>query len=367
MNDLIESLYIHFPFCDSFCSYCDFYKRKWSSTDATAMLSSYEEELEQMWQKLTALHHRHQQQIAPLKTLYIGGGSPSLWGKRGAVFLKKFLEGNQILLDEACEFTLEVNPRHFEEILPYWQSIGVNRISMGVQSLNQGVMNQLGRKQDFQAVERALVALQASGINFSIDLLLGVNTKDRNLDLEIEQLLSYNPSHLSAYILTPKGTCYKYPLPPEEEIRKEYLHLSLLLTQQGFVHYEVSNFAKKGKESQHNLQYWRHNCVAALGHSASGMVGNHRYKWSQKQFKLEKLGEEEIYLERLYLRLRTNLGLSLEEFFRGKVQQEKMQELLLEWEKRRYLKASSPLLCLSPLGYLMLDSLMDELFVRVLR
>src|SRR5690606_3119582 len=174
--------------------------------------------------------------------------------------------------------------------------------------------------------------------NFSLDFLLGIpfsQEKKRNIKKELDLLLSYRPKHISLYILNARS---KYPyiqnLPEDEYIRDEYLFVSEYLRSQGFHHYEVSNFALSGFESEHNMRYWRGESVAALGPTGTGYLALEtnkaiRYKWkvSEANFELENLGEEELSLEKTYLSLRTHEGFA---------PPKGSEELMGRWEQENY-------------------------------
>lgn len=388
----IKSLYIHYPFCNSICNYCDFYTLSAKDLHRRELRTrnvDYSRYIESSYQKLKVVHEKYDLSLSSLETLYIGGGSPSIWGEEGADFVKSFLSGNQISFDDDYdyEFTLEVNPSAAAttfEVLDRWIDIGVNRFSLGVQTLDPTLYPLLGRRYKLEDAYLTMEFLQRrTSANYSVDLLLGLpRTRDgkgrRNLQRELDDILSYSPTHISAYILTPHS---RYPhslrrmLPDDEEIRNEYLFLADYLSSKGYLHYEVSNYALPGKESKHNLKYWHGASVAALGANATGYLDlsstqGYRYKWSSYIAEAavegtfceeEFLSEEEIFLERLYLQLRTNLGILPQCFFAGD-ELKKFWILVQSWEKKLYLSNKGPRVCLSSLGLLMLDSLMDEIF-----
>jgi oxygen-independent coproporphyrinogen III oxidase len=197
------------------------------------------------------------------------------------------------------------------------------------------------------------------GIPFSEEL-------NRDVISELEKVLTYNPEHISLYILTTKENyIHKNNLPSEERIEKEYLEVSEFLKSRGFLHYEVSNYAKPGLRSKHNLKYWKGDSVGALGPSATGFLslGNLgiRYKWQTKtsEFSLENIGPEEYKLERLYTLLRTDEGISGSDFFE---ETEKWTHLVKKWDSLGYLNKKEERITLSSKGYLLMDSLMDDIF-----
>lgn len=312
-----------------------------------------------------SLIERHGYVWAPLKTLYIGGGTPSLWGTEGKDFLEKFLKKNNIVLDKNCEFTLEVNPGAWnDEVLSAWQKLGANRFSLGVQSLNKEMITYLDRIHSIEDVHETLHYFNKHKLNFSVDFMLGLPFSDqlkRDVIGELEQALLYNPSHFSVYILTVKDNYRHYQnLPEEDWIEKEFLSVSDFLIQKGFQHYEVSNFTLPGKQSAHNLNYWKSHTVAALGPSATGFLSEDklRYKWlpQKPEMAFEQLNEEEFNLEKIYMSIRSQEGIRLQDF------PPKLVQLVQEWERKNLVVQKEGIITLSSKGYLLLDSLMNDLF-----
>ena len=270
------------------------------------------------------------------------------------------------------EWTMEVNPAAYEvEGLNAWEELGLNRYSVGIQTLDEGLLKRLGRRHNLEDSRKTLKLFQ--GKNYSADLMLGLPFSEGKRDVlaELKELLSYKPKHLSVYILTVDDT---YPffkeLPSEEWIENEFLKVSESLRAQGYSHYEVSNFAKPNFEARHNVRYWESASVAALGPTATGLLvkGNEaiRYKWSEEgsDFEREDLDQKSFKLEKLYMRLRSNLGFKPLDFF-SPDEEKLFQKIALDWKSRGLLTESEKGLCLSAQGYLLLDSLMDEIFISI--
>lgn len=362
--NLVNSLYLHFPFCKHLCNYCDFYK---------TIPQNFGQDIDTFHQLFTTQFSQHEKlmreynlEFSPLKTLYIGGGTPSLWGEKGAHFLRDFLAQNNLSFQPDYEFTMEVNPATWTEAsIEAWRKTGVNRFSIGVQALREDFIKILDRVHDLEEVYKTLRFFRDLRMNFSLDLMLGLPKSSelkRDVIQELQEMLEYNPSHFSVYILTVKEQ-YKHfsDLPDEDYIEEEYLKVSTFLKQQGFGHYEVSNYALPGKESHHNLQYWKGASVAALGPSATGYFRLKdkalRYKWktSQPLFETELLGIDEMKLEKIYLALRTNLGLSLRDL------SDYNQVRCESWAGRGLATVDNEIFRLNAKGYLLLDSLILEL------
>lgn len=371
--DIISSLYIHFPYCRHLCNYCDFFKSAPSAIERNKKIPEYHKMLELSIDRLKNFYDEQEASIGELNTIYIGGGTPSLWGIEGATFLKNFLEENKIRISKNCEMTLEVNPGTWsEEGLNAFQSIGFNRFSLGVQSTRNDFLEKLDRVHRQKEVKATLDQFNKMDVNFSVDFMLGLpfsKEYKRNIREELDQILDSNPSHISLYILTVKDNyVFHEALPDEEWIENEFLEVSSYLREKGFLHYEVSNFSLPGKESIHNSKYWSGESICALGPSATGYLANSgaRYKWKPyaPEIEVEFLSDSEIRMEKFYLNLRTNTGILLNDFFKGD-DLEKSMSLIESWESRGLCKSDDGKVVLTPRGYLMMDSLMDEAFLAV--
>jgi oxygen-independent coproporphyrinogen-3 oxidase len=328
-----------------------------------------------MWIRNKALLHGNGCEITKLKTLYIGGGTPSLWGERGASFLKDLFNAEGVELAKDCEFTLEVNPGTWtSESIRAWKAIGVSRFSLGIQSLRSDYLKILDRVHSVEDVFETLEYFNSIEAAFSVDFMLGLpwsESKERHIENELNEILKFKPEHLSLYILTAKGGYpHKKELPEDDFLEKEYLKVAELLKARGFDHYEVSNFALKGKESRHNLQYWRGGSVAAVGPSGVGFLSEEalRYKWKTSDAVpvLENLNQDEVALEKLYLGLRIHDGIFLKDHFNTH-QLAKLVPLFKSWDNEGLALYHDDLgsLVLTSRGYLVLDGLINQIFTRL--
>lgn len=365
----VTSLYVHVPFCRHLCDYCDFYKMRLEG--GTAQLRQFEDYLTSSWKRHESILLEHGQTWGPLETLYLGGGTPSLWGLQGAEFLAGLFEG-QISWNRGYEATMEIDPGSWDEVgLLAWEKFGINRYSVGTQSLNPHFLKVLDRAHD---VEQTLTLLhRLKGKNFSVDFLLGApqsEERNRNILEELSALLEYGPSHVSLYILHPnKGYLKHHQMPPDEWIRKEYLTVSAYLRSRGFHHYEVSNFALNQKESKHNLRYWLGESVGALGPTGTGYFAISeeqawRYKWKpgRAEIEPEHLGSSEMQLEKLYTRLRLSQAFQAAELVPQSCI-ESFEELLLHWENTGLVEAKvGNQWKMRPEGWVILDTLMGQIF-----
>ncbi len=357
----VSSLYLHVPFCKHLCNYCDFYKRKLDPS--TDQFGEFHQFLSDSISRHEKLLIENNFSLGKLETVYLGGGTPSLWGTRGAEFVEHHLLNEKI--DANAEFTMEIDPGTWTlEMIRAWQKIGLNRISVGTQTLDPEFLKVMDRVHSLDDTFNFLEFLQKEDWNYSLDFLLGIpfsRARNRNIKQEIDNLLKYNPKHISLYILNARS---KYPfiqdMPDDEYIRDEYLFVSDYLKGKGFHHYEVSNFALPGFESKHNQKYWRGESVAALGPTGTGLLKissnkSLRYKWkvTQAEVELEPLGLKEVELENTYLSLRTSDGIFLPQ---------EMDCVVKSWVQQKYcFKENNKVKC-TALGFLMLDSLMDDIF-----
>ncbi len=359
----VSSLYVHLPFCKHLCNYCDFYKYTYDQQkieDFNQLL------LSQFDAQQTLLSHNNYK-LVPLETLYFGGGTPSLWGIEGAEFFKQHLLP-KIELKADCEFTMEVDPGTWSpESIQKWQECGVNRFSIGTQAMDENFIKIMDRSHTLNDTLQTLKYFASLKTNFSVDFMLGLpHSEKRDILTELKMLLDYNPNHVSLYILaTRKNYPLNHALPEDDLTREEYLKVSDFLQSQGFVHYEVSNFAKPSFESKHNLKYWHYEPVAAIGPSATGLLPLQtnaaiRYKWkvTTNDYQLEELDQYAIKLEKLYLGLRTNEGIHPPAFFANNT---KATAILQKWCDQDLAYFQNDKFILNAKGMVMMDSLVQEL------
>jgi oxygen-independent coproporphyrinogen-3 oxidase len=369
----IKSLYFHFPFCRHLCNYCSFYKRIPQSKEKE--YKEFEELIDSSWLTHEKFIHDNGFKLTALDTLYFGGGTPSLWGKSGIDYLKNNLLADKLALLPDAEVTLEVNPATTtQEELELWIDAGINRFSIGIQTLNEHVLKLIDRVHTLQESFRLLEIVQTLNVNYSVDFMLGL-PKDENVkrDIieELDQILYYQPKHISLYILTVGNKYIHLDKIPEEEIVSEEFHkVATHLKKKGFIHYEVSNYSLAGFESKHNKKYWHYESVAALGASATGFLKNSdetaiRYKWKTEKPELliENLNSDELKLEELYMGLRMKGGLDVDSVFKDD-EKIRFNRLIKDWDERGLVDEISPL-TLSSSGFIILDSLMSEIFNKV--
>ncbi len=276
MQSFFQSLYLHVPFCVHKCKYCSFYSINWSLNFEELYLKAILREME-----LTAkISHE-------LKTIYIGGGTPSCLSTQGLIKLIKGLFSNYKICQNA-EFSIEVNPGTIDDTkLSVIKDLGVNRLSIGVQSFTDKELKILGRlhysKEAMDAIESAL---KKGFLNVSIDLIYGIPfQRVSDWIKNLEMAVSFDVKHISIYELTVEEKTkfheeiYQEKLRPleEREIVDMYITATEFLEGKGFKKYEISNFAKKGFECQHNLGYWNRKSYLGIGPSAHSFIGNKRF------------------------------------------------------------------------------------------
>jgi oxygen-independent coproporphyrinogen-3 oxidase len=271
----IPSLYVHFPFCETKCHYCDFYslgRERTREGDATQFEQALKTEAD-------LSGHR----LAPeLDTIFFGGGTPSM---TPADSMKRALEPlwKSTRVTSETEWTMEANPSSVTtESLSEYRAFGVNRVSMGVQAMRDDLLLRLGRVHSREKAISALDSIFSAGIdNVSVDLLCGVPGQSlRDIEEAMTKLTSFPISHLSCYLLTlaPHHRMHK-DLPDEDTQLSHLLFIDEFMKSRGFEHYEISNFAKPGKRARHNLGYWKGKSCLALGPSAHGFDSLNSRRW----------------------------------------------------------------------------------------
>ena len=273
MSDI--GLYFHVPFCAGKCPYCDFY----SQPAREEAMDAYVRRVKELLPLLAERYPR------PLGTVYFGGGTPSLLGPdRLAALLEK--AAGSFPLRPGAEVTCEANPTGLPgDFFPRLGAAGFNRLSLGLQSANEDELRLLGRKHAPRDAARAVEAARAAGFgNTSLDLMLALpGGSIAKLARTIDFAASLGPEHLSAYILKVEpGTPFArqgVPQPQEDRAADEYLFCVEELARRGFGQYEISNFARPGFESRHNLVYWRCEEYLGLGPGAHSFLEGQRFFW----------------------------------------------------------------------------------------
>ena len=312
----INSLYIHIPFCETICDYCDFTKLQYFHNFAVKYIETLKKEINEL-----PKNHK-------FKTIFIGGGTPT--SLEDDLF-EELLKISSVLLDKNGEFSIETNPESLSINKIYlMKKYGINRVSIGVESTNDKILKSINRNHTFNDVKKAVENVKKVNIsNINIDLILGLpNVSEKMLINDIKNVISLGVTHISCYGLTVhEHTVFfnKGILPPlDDEIRKMYDVVESILIDNGFIHYEVSNWCKPNFECKHNLTYWKDEEYYAIGLGASGYINGVRFtntKNLTKYFENYKLKEYEENISKeddmtyfIMLNLRTTFGLDLNKF-----------------------------------------------------
>ena len=339
-------VYLHVPFCRSFCTYCGFYSETCSKSRQSELFNEYADAV------LTEAEERKEEiRSNPLRTLYIGGGTPSVLPldvlRRVVQGIRRVQGGTPLR-----EFTIEVNPEDIvekgDEYLAGLLDLGVTRISMGIQSFDDGILRWMNRRHDSARARKAYSMIRRAAeragkeIEVSIDLIFGVPGLDlQTWERTVSAALSLGkdegfkaPDHISAYQLSieegsaleekiARGECTEAS---DEDCSRQYRTLCGKLREGGYNHYEISNFAIPGKEAVHNSAYWNRTPYVGLGPGAHSLTirddGQQVRSWNTQVLpargktysrEMEVLSDEDIRVERIMLGLRTSAGITADE------------------------------------------------------
>ena len=267
----MDAVYIHIPFCKKICTYCDFCKVYLNDKFVLPYLNSLANEIKEKYQG------------EMIKTLYIGGGTPSSLSIKDLTYL---LDITKIFnLDKLIEFTFECNLNDInEELLNLLKRYNINRLSIGIESFNEKKLSFMNRKHTFEdALEKINLCRSLGFNNINIDLIYGIPNETINvLKKDLKQVLKLNPEHISTYSLIIEDNTIigiNKMSPIDEETDEEMYHtICDILKKNNYLHYEVSNFAKNGYTSRHNINYWLNENYYGFGLGAHGYIGNIRYE-----------------------------------------------------------------------------------------
>jgi oxygen-independent coproporphyrinogen-3 oxidase len=357
-------LYIHIPFCKTICTYCNFltfaHRNKW--------IPDYVDALEK-----EILSKAVQFTEYKISSVYFGGGTPSLID---AELIERIIRTikNAFNCSNLKEIDLEANPESVTpEKLQIYQRAGINRLSLGVQSLNAKTLLKVARPHDAKTIFRALDLIKASNWkNFSCDLIMGLPFQTlAEFQEQLETILSYNPTHLSSYFLsydTKKIDLFIKECPQEEEQIAMYEYFIKRVAEAGFTHYEVSNYALPGYQSGHNQGYWDRHEYLGLGlgaHSFINEIVSENTRDFDSYLKNPLLLEESYPLDKetqrmdyIMLSLRQAKGIDLKEYV-TRFGQEKTEKLIKQANKysSEYLKIDSSAIAPTEKGFLIIDKI----------
>lgn len=314
---MVNSVYIHIPFCMSICSYCDFCKFFYNEKVVDEYLLALEKEIKQNYKDEL------------IKTIYIGGGTPSSLNYSQ---LKKLFDIVSIFKkDKSIEFTIECNIDVDDDKIKLFQENGVNRISIGIETINEKLLKTLNRYHTKKDIVKKINYINNIGItNINVDLMYALPEESiDDVKNDLDFVLTLPIKHISAYslIIEPHTVLYinKVKYIDEDLDYEMYKLISETLNKNDFIHYETSNYALKGYESKHNLVYWNNEHYYGFGIGASGYIKNVRYNNTKSYSnylnrnyikETEKLSKNDIIEYELLLGFRKMNGINKKDFFK---------------------------------------------------
>lgn len=323
------NLYIHIPFCERVCIYCDFYV-----TTARKHMDGF---TQAMTKEITLYAQRYPG--AKLRTVYFGGGTPSYLPAENLTTIMNQLRSS-FNIDQNAEITLEANPNNLShEKLKNLRDIGINRLSIGVQSFREEDLKFLTRNHNVNQARESITYAKAAGFdNISIDLIFGLPEQTLSTwEQNITEALVFSPEHISVYNLTVEERTHLSKMVQQKKVNLQderielemFLKTIQLLTQAGYEHYEISNYGKSGFNSRHNSSYWQGSSYLGLGPSAHSFEGKRRW-WNVSDIRkyieiletgntlpvdvTEELNVQQKCMEYIFLNLRKKEGLDIREF-----------------------------------------------------
>lgn len=280
-------IYVHIPFCKHKCYYCDFI----SFADKNSLIDEYikwlKYEIKEVGQGNRLDYENKLDDLVLVKTIYIGGGTPSFIESKYITEILKTIKEN-FVVDEDAEITVEMNPGTVDENkLKDYYNCGINRLSIGLQETNNALLKEIGRIHTYEDFKNTYSLVRNVGFkNINVDLMLGLpNQSILDLENSINKIINLNPEHISVYsLILEENTVLKnkvdqsiLTLPEDEMERKMYYTVKNMLENNGYIHYEISNFAKKGFESKHNLDCWSQKEYMGFGAAAHSYTNNFRF------------------------------------------------------------------------------------------
>ena len=372
-------IYIHIPFCRSKCQYCDFYSL---TTKDDKILDSYID-------ALTA-HIKEAGALAPnykVDTIYFGGGTPSFFGADGMATLLTAIRRHFDVVSDA-EITFEANPDSVSpKLLRRLRAEGFNRVSLGIQTDNDEVLQKLGRPHNYAQAVTAVERIRKAGFrNLSLDLMYGLPGQTlESWEKTLRNVMTLNPDHISCYGLKveERTPLYQYKdlchLPDDDTQADMYLSAVDILRSRGYRQYEISNFAKKGLISQHNMKYWMGGEYLGFGPDASSDFGGKRFSFVRDLFgyidgiktggqvlaDMQEIPHRERAGEFLMTRLRTTVGILGEDYEKRFLLPFAPLETALERfaQQRLAVKTSEGSWHLTPEGFLVSNSILSDLLL----
>ena len=377
-NKIPLGIYVHVPFCRSRCQYCDFY----STTNK-------EDKLHEGYLKAICDHIKETGPLAPnhiVDTIYFGGGTPSFFGAEGLATILTAVRRSFDVAGDA-EITFEANPDSVQDhMLRRLRAEGFNRVSLGIQSDDDAILEKLGRPHDYAQAVTAFQRIRKAGFdNVSVDLMYGLPGQSVNTWIQtLENVLELKPDHISCYGLkieegTPFHDIQGFLRLPDDDMQADmYLAMVEVLKKQGYRQYEISNFARKSMFSKHNMKYWTGGEYIGFGPSASSDFGGKRYtnihslpkyvagirSGGQVIDEINEIPVRERAGEYLMLRLRTAGGINREEYERQYLLPfQPLEDVLLKYQESGHARFTNDRWRLTPEGFLLSNTIISDLLL----
>jgi len=373
----MSGIYIHIPYCKQACHYCDFHFST-SMKTKNEMIDCIVKEMD----------IRESEFSKKIDSLYIGGGTPSLMTNLELETIFNGLE-KKMSIGDIKEITIEINPEDLiSEKLEFYKEIGINRLSIGIQSMNNNILKWMNRSHDTNQVINGLNNTKVAGFeNINLDFIYGTpKNLSRDYKSELLEILKFNPTHLSCYHLTIEDETYFGHLEKNKKIKRieddisqqEFRWISEKLKSKNYQHYEISNFAVQGKESFHNSNYWNQSSYIGLGPGAHSFrnstrrwnISNNRLyikniKAGIPYFEQEVLSPYDIVNEKIMLGLRTLNGLDKDHVFSivPKAIKEGIESKLNTFLKDEILLSTNNIISMNPEKWLLSEYVSRELFI----
>lgn len=324
-------IYVHIPFCKSKCYYCDFISYSSKECVWDKYINALVKEIEYNSNKLKEKN---------ITTIYIGGGTPSIINSENIIKIIKVIKENYNVIND-CEITIEVNPGTVtkEKLIDY-KNVGINRLSIGLQSTKDNLLKEIGRIHNYEQFKETYNMAKECGFNnINVDLMLALpNQTLKDIDESVEEIIKLNPKHISVYSLILEEGTKLYDMVERKEVelidddleRNMYWSVKKKLEEAEYIHYEISNFSKKGYESKHNLNCWKQEEYIGFGVAAHSYMDKKRFyniidveeyiknieeeNFEKNSFVEEVQKEDDIKKEYMMIGLRKIDGVSIQEF-----------------------------------------------------
>ena len=373
----MSGIYIHIPYCKQACHYCDFHFST-SMKTKKEMIDCIVKEMD----------IRKSEFSKKIDSVYIGGGTPSVMNNLELETIFNGLE-KKMSIGDIKEITIEINPEDLTiEKLEFYKEIGINRLSIGIQSMNNNILKWMNRSHDKNQIINGLYTVKEVGFeNISLDFIYGTpENLSRDYKDELLEIIKFNPAHLSCYHLTIEDGTYFGHLEKKSKIKrieddvsqKEFQWISEKLKSKNYQHYEISNFALQGKQSFHNSNYWNQSSYIGLGPGAHSFrnstrrwnISNNRLymkniKAGVPYFEQEVLSPYDLVNEKIMLGLRTLNGLDKNYIFSIVPQsiKEVIESKLNTFLKDEILISTNNIISMNPEKWLLSEYVSRELFI----